>query len=427
MALLQRGENYAARACRKRNHINQGLLKIMSMQNYILIILLFVLAGCLQSKSDTSHKNTEKYLLEIKDKMEHTVQQGYKNEAVPKGLKEDGSFLFCSKKWDWMNGFFPGICWYLYDFSGDESYKTAAVYFQSQFEEHKKLTTHHDLGFIFNNSYGHGFRFTGDESQKKVMIEAAGNLIKRYNPNVGCIKSWDTNRGWQAERGWKFPVIIDNLMNLELLFEAAQLTGDSKFFEVSVNHANTTLQNHFRDDFSSYHVVDYNPETGEVRKKQTAQGFADSSTWARGQAWGLYGYTMCYRYTKDERHLRAAEKIASFILNHPNLPADKIPYWDFNAPGIPNEPRDVSAASITASALIELDEYSQNNYIETATQILENIYLNYKNNRENSMLILDHSVGSIPHNSMIDVPIVYADYYYIEALWRLQKKTAEIN
>lgn len=389
----------------------------------VLLLALFLLQIYGLHAQDTSQMNVDHYLTESKERIRTAIQQGYKHEAIPKGLFEDGSIHFCGKSWDWMEGFFPGLCWYVYDYSGNDEFKEAAIYFQSKFEEHKTFTTHHDLGFIFNNSYGHGFRFTGDENQKKVMIEAATSLAQRYNPNVGCIKSWDTHRGWQAEREWQFPVIIDNMMNLELLFEAAQLTGDPEFFEMAVNHANTTLKNHFRNDFSSYHVVDYDPETGEVRKKQTAQGFSDSSSWARGQAWGLYGYTMCYRFTKDERYLHAAENIASFILNHTHLPADKIPYWDFNAPEIPDEHKDVSAATITASALIELDKYSQNNYLDIALEILENVSINYKNDRENSILILDHSVGSIPHNSMINVPIVYADYYFVEALWRLKKET----
>jgi unsaturated chondroitin disaccharide hydrolase len=399
----------------------------MNTRKFILPIVLLFFTGCSNNEQDSYRDKAASYLSETVDKTKQTIQQGYKFEAIPKGLTEDGKFLFCSKNWDWMEGFFPGICWYLYDFSGDDEFKKAAIYFQSQFEEHKTLTNHHDLGFIFNNSYGHGFRFTGDESQKKVMIEAANSLAQRYIPNVGCLKSWDTDRGWQAERGWKFPVIIDNMMNLELLFEAALLTNDSRLTNAAVNHANTTLKNHFRDDYSSYHVVDFDPETGAVRNKQTAQGYSDSSSWVRGQAWGLYGFTMCYRYTKDEKYLHAAEEIASFILNHPNLPADKIPYWDFNSPEIPKTYRDVSAATITASALIELNEYSKYDYLDTAKKILENVHANYKNNRKNSILLLDHSVGSVPHNSMIDVPIVYADYYYVEALWRLQKKVNKIQ
>lgn len=186
----------------------------------------------------------------------------------------------------------------------------------------------------------------------------------------------------------------------------------------------TTLANHFRDDLSSYHVVDYDPETGEVRSKQTAQGYADESAWARGQAWGLYGYTVCYRYTKDEKYLKQAEDIAKYIIEYKATPEDGIPYWDNNAPNIPNEPRDVSAAAITISSLIELDGYTKENYRPVIDKILSSLASKEYTAKigENKNFVLKHSVGSIPHNAEIDVPLNYADYYYIEALTRYQKR-----
>jgi uncharacterized protein YyaL (SSP411 family) len=236
---------------------------------------------------------------------------------------------------------------------------------------------------------------------------------------VGCIRSWDHNKD-----KWGYPVIIDNMLNLELLFEATKLTGDSSFYNIAVSHANTTMKNHFRSDFSSYHVVDYDTITGNVVKKNTHQGYSHESAWARGQAWALYGYTMCYRETKDLKYLRQAENIAGFILNHPNLPKDLVSYWDFNAPDIPNEPRDASAAAIIASALYELSGYSVNakTYRDKAGKILRSLTDNYRAKPSEARgFILLHSTGSKPMNSEVDVPLNYADYYYLEAILRLKK------
>jgi unsaturated chondroitin disaccharide hydrolase len=214
------------------------------------------------------------------------------------------------------------------------------------------------------------------------------------------------------------------MMNLELLFAATKLTGDSTFYKIAVRHANTTMKNHFRADYSSYHVIDYDSITGNVRKKNTHQGFNHESAWSRGQAWGLYGYTMCYRETKDKAYLEMAEKIAGFILKNPNLPSDMVPYWDFNSPGIPDEPRDVSAAAIIASALYELSGYSKDcsYYLKSAGKILKNLTDKYRAPIGSSHgFILLHSTGNKPAKSEIDVPLNYADYYYLEALLRSER------
>jgi unsaturated chondroitin disaccharide hydrolase len=355
---------------------------------------------------------------------DHLLESALKSDRNPRTVNENGNLIFCHDGFDWTEGFFPGILWQLYNYSGEKKYENAANYFQNKFIESRFLTSNHDLGFVFNNSFGSGYRITGNSDHKQVMIDAANSLIERYNPVVKSLQSWDVDEGWQAKRGWLFPVIIDNMMNLELLFEVSDITGDSKYKEIAIAHANTSLENHFRPDFSTYHVVDFDPENGQVRSKETAQGYAHESSWARGQAWGLYGFITCYRYTKDEKYLRVAENIATFIFSNKNLPSDLIPYWDFNAPKIPNEPRDVSAAAIMASALIELDSYSNNSYLETAVKILRNLSSKkYKAELgSNNNFVLKHSVGSIPHNVEIDVPIIYADYYYIEALMRLNTK-----
>ncbi len=251
-----------------------------------------------------------------------------------------------------------------------------------------------------------------------VFVTAAKTLITRYNPQVGAIRSWDHH-----EHLWKYPVIIDNMMNLEMLFEVTRLTGDSMYHHIADQHARTTLENHFREDNSSYHVIDFNPESGDVTKKNTHQGLNHESAWSRGQAWGLYGFTVCYRYTQDEKFLAQAKKISNFIFNHPRLPEDKIPYWDYDAENIPDEPRDVSAAAITASALLELGKHDPENadkYIKHADKILESLATD-KYQCQVPPFFLKHSVGSIPGKFEMDSPIIYADYFYVEALLRRNK------
>jgi len=330
---------------------------------------------------------------------------------------ENGKLKLVNSK-DWTSGFFPGILWFLYDYTKDENWKKQAEIFTAKIEPEQYNKTTHDLGFMIYCSVGNGYRLTKDEHYKKVIIQAAKSLSTRFNFKAGVIRSWDHNQD-----KWKYPVIIDNMMNLELLFTATKLTGDSSFYKIAVSHANHTMINHFRPNFSSYHVVDYDPETGAVTQKVTNQGYSDASAWARGQAWGLYGYTMCYRETGDKRYLVQAQNIAKFIFNNPTLPKDLIPYWDYDDPSIPNAPRDVSAAAIMASALYELATYSTgNDYKEKANTILANLSENYKAPlNTNGDFILLHSTGNKPIKSEIDVPINYADYYYLEALLRSKK------
>jgi len=318
---------------------------------------------------------------------------------------------------DWTSGFFPGMLWYLYELTQNPKWLAEAKKYTQHLENQQFTTTTHDLGFILYCSFGNGYRLTKDTAYRAVIIQSAKSLCKRFSPATGVIRSWDHH----ADR-WAFPVIIDNMMNLELLFEATKLTGDSSYYKIAVSHANTTMKNHFRKDFSSYHVVDYDPKTGEVQAKATAQGYADESSWARGQAWALYGYTMCYRETKDPAYLAQADSIAKFIFHRAvNLPKDQVPYWDFNDPKIPLSPRDASAAAIIASGLFELSKYSSNgkSYHKKADQILNTLAKKYTSKPgESKGFILEHSTGNKPSNSEIDVPIIYADYYYLEALLR---------
>jgi beta-galactosidase len=348
---------------------------------------------------------------------------------------ENGQLKLVASR-DWTSGFFPGECWMLYGYTQNEEWRNIAQQFTASLEKEKTNGTTHDMGFKIYSSFGKGYRFSKDEGYRRIIIEAARTLATRFNPRTGCIRSWDHHR-----EKWAYPVIIDNMMNLELLFAATRLTGDSSFYKIAVSHANTTMKNHYRPDFSSFHVVDYDSLTGRVIKKTTWQGYSDSSAWSRGQAWGLYAFTMCYRFTKDPAYLRQAEHIAAFILHHPRLPSDKIPYWDFDAPGIPRtgsdrgtsspsdaEPRDASAAAIIASGLYELCAYSEGRkeYRAVADTILRNLTDHYRaKTGDNKGFILLHSTGSKPSNSEVDGPLNYADYYYIEALLRLITQKAD--
>lgn len=353
--------------------------------------------------------------------------------AFPRTIKNGE--LHTTKMNDWTEGFYPGCLWYIYENNNKEEWKQAALKWTEALEPLKKLTNHHDIGFLMYCSFGNAYRLTGNEAYKDVLVESARSLCTRFNEKTGCIESWNYRKAWNGKDEWFFPVIIDNMMNLELLYFATKVTGDSLFVNIADTHAATTARNHFRDDYSSYHVVNYDEETGEVLHRATCQGFSDNSTWARGQAWAIYGYTMVYRETKNPEFLDMAVCTADFWLNHPRLPADGVPYWDFNAgqDGYTPDwnydpqrfkviPRDASAAAITASAFLELSGYVEDGekYLKEAEHILQSLsspeYLAKPGS--NCNFILKHCVGSIPHGAEIDVPLIYADYYYLEALTR---------
>jgi hypothetical protein len=338
-------------------------------------------------------------------------------DKLPRTIDENGNLLTTGPG-GWVSGFVPGTLWYLYQYTGREDLLSAARNYTGRLEQEQYNTGTHDLGFMLYCSYGNGLRLTGDATYRDILLTGAGSLISRYSPVTGCICSWNPNERWQ------FPVIIDNMMNLELLFWASKVSGDPKYRDICISHADRTIANHFRPDGSSYHVVSYDTITGQVEKKNTAQGYSDESAWGRGQAWGLYGFTVMYRETKDPRYLEQAKRIAAFILNHPNLPADKIPYWDFNAPGIPDAGRDASAGAIIASALLELRGYVDDALAKTYSDVAETQIRTLSSPEyfaepgTNGHFLLKHSVGSIPHRSEVDVPLTYADYYYVEAMLR---------
>lgn len=339
---------------------------------------------------------------------------------IPKTIDKLGRMVYIPID-DWCSGFFPGSLCYLYQLTNDKSWLLQSKRFTEALDSIQYLTWHHDVGFMIGSSYLNIYRLSPNKAYKKAIIQTAKSLCTRFRKKAGVIQSWNVDRGWQSKRGWTCPVIIDNMMNLELLFEATRLSGDSTYWKVAVSHANKTLENQFRKDGSCYHVVDYDPNNGAVLHRQTAQGYADNSAWARGQAWAVYGYTVCYRYTHDRKYLDQAVKTLNFVMQNPNLPEDLIPYWDFDAPNIPNEPRDVSSAACIASALYEMNNYlPDNGYTSFADRIIRSLSSpEYRAPLgKNGCFLLMHSVGSIPHNNEIDVPLNYADYYFLEALTR---------
>ncbi len=402
--------------------LSVNLLKMKTSISLLGVLLLFF-SACNLAKPTTVDLMTDNIATAV-------GQQNLQTELIeksgkfinPRTLDKEGNIVYIPLT-DWTSGFFPGSLWYTYQLTKDEKWIPLATKYTLSLDSVKNIKTSHDLGFMIGCSYLTGFRLIGNPQFKDVIIQTAKSLATRFRPNAGVIQSWDVDKDWMSTRGWKCPVIIDNMMNLELLFEATKMSGDSSFYKIAVSHANKTLENQFRNNNSCYHVIDYDPLTGNVRSKQTAQGFADESSWARGQAWALYGFTVCYRYTHDVKYLEQAEKVYTFIFSNKNLPKDLIPYWDFNAPDIPNAPRDASSAAVIASALYELNTYLPNKkYNLTADKIMQSLSSpDYKAEiGENGNFILKHSVGSIPHNAEIDVPLNYADYYFLEALSRKQ-------
>ncbi len=373
----------------------------------LVLSLIIGLCACNEKKNWVDNAvDTSTYQLKM------MAEQIADSNKIPRSIRNDKVRL--EDLYDWTSGFFPGSLWYAYEFTKDDYYKNQAHKYTALLHDLREYKGTHDLGFMVYCSYGNEYRLTGDTTAIPVMIQTADNLAGRFNPVTKTIRSWDFG-------DWMYPVIIDNMMNLELLFWASEYTGDDKYKNVAITHANTTMTEHYRPDFSSYHVIDYDTISGAARGKGTHQGYSDDSDWARGQAWGLYGYIVCYRFTKDAKYLDFAKNIAQFIMENVKT-EDLIPYWDYDAPDIPNAPRDASAAAITASALFELSTYgdADNKYFNYAETILKNLssanYLAKKG--DNKGFILMHSVGHLPANSEIDTPLNYADYYYMESLKR---------
>ncbi len=392
--------------------------------NYIREIIMKNVLTCLLLSGFLSVNAQKK--VNVDQQMKLAVQQ-YKGmldtlkdtKLFPQSTKPDGTMKTMESSW-WCSGFFSGSLWYLNEYTKDKELQQAAEKWTVALEKEQYNTGTHDLGFMLYCSYGNGYRLTKNAAYKPILLQGAASLATRFHPEVGLIKSWN------SFGKYNYPVIIDNMMNLEYLFWAAKVSGNKKYYDLSVTHADNTIKNHFRPDNSSYHVVLYDSSNGNVLAKKTAQGFTDESAWARGQAWGLYGYTVMYRETKDKKYLKKAMDIASFYMKHPNLPADKIAYWDFNAKDIPNVARDASASAIVASALLELAKYADKANSKAYYKFAEDVLVSlsspaYFAATGNNHFILKHSTGHFLANSEVDTPIIYADYYYIEALLRYDR------
>ncbi|MGO4921271.1 glucuronyl hydrolase [Maribacter spongiicola] len=382
-----------------------------------IFLVLFLVSGWCNAQEP---KLEETLIDRVSEQYEYLYHYSIKfldtDKPMPRTLVEGK--LHAVSIYDWTSGFYPGSMWNLYGLTNNTEWKNRANYYTKLLEPLQFYTETHDLGFMIGDSYGNALKYMDNQDYEMVIVQAAKSLSSRFKPKAGILQSWNSNDKWQC------PVIIDNMMNLEMLFEATRISGDSTYYNIAVAHANTTMRNHFRDDYSSYHVLDYDINTDNILKRNTAQGYKDESAWARGQAWGLYGYVIMYRETKDAKYLAQANNIANFIINHKNLPVDKIPYWDYDAPVTNKTPRDASAAAITASALYELSTYVNNDlnalYVNRANNILQSLaaepYLAEVGTNEG--FLLKHSTGHLPINSEIDVPINYADYYFLEALLR---------
>ena len=352
--------------------------------------------------------------------------------ALAKELSPENGYprqVGAERKWEttvprgWTSGFFPGILWQLYEYTGEPALAEQAKRWTDGLREQTTANTH-DVGFMIFNSYGRGYRFGDIDAYKSVTLEAAAHLASRFDPRVGAIRSWD----WGS---FQYPVIIDNMMNLELLLWAAKNGGDPQYADIARSHANTTIRDHIREDASTFHVVDYHPETGDVIWKGTHQGMSDSSFWARGQAWGIYGFSVTYRETGEAVYLETATKLADRFLE--KLPPDGIPYWDFDPPQSQDTPKDASAAAIAACGMLNLanlieDSEESEKYRSAAKQLISHLSTpEYSAEAAGLPALLLHSTGNMPAGTEIDVPIIYGDYYYIEALRMLMSDASGYN
>lgn len=394
----------------------------MKLKTFIVFFIsTFILISCSTKKEDAFNVNTELQYCIVQS--ERSIKELANADQLPIHILNDKT------TWDllpieaWTSGFWPGVLWYCYEFNKDEKLKEQAIHYTELLTPLSEKPAHdHDLGFQIFCSFGHAYRLTGEEKYKNVILKTADTLATLYNPVAGTILSWP----WMVKKkDWPHNTIIDNMMNLEMMFWAAKNGGRKELYDLAVSHAKVTMENHFREDGSAYHVAVYDTISGSFIKGLTHQGYADSSMWARGQSWAIYGFTVAYRETKDPAFLRFAEKVTDIYLKR--LPEDMVPYWDFDAPNIPNAPRDASAAAITASALLELAQLEDDKergklYREKAVEMIVSLSSNKYQSRESKPSFLLHSTGHLPAKAEVDAAIIYADYYYIEALMRLKNQ-----
>ncbi|PQV48956.1 unsaturated chondroitin disaccharide hydrolase [Jejuia pallidilutea] len=396
----------------------------MSIVKPSLIAALFLMLACNSTKKEVSADKisglqTSKVLQSNVVKLKEVVKTLSDADSFPRNIKKDKTDWDFVGVEDWCSGFWPGVLWYAYEASNDPEMKAEAMRFTAPLKTIAYSSArNHDIGFMVYCSYGNGYRLTGNEAYKDVLLSAADTLATLYSPKVGTILSWPSQM-----HKFKYNTIIDNMMNLELLFWAAKNGGDTSLHDIAVSHAQQTMEHIVRKDSAVYHVGSFDEDTGEFLKGYTHQGYADESMWARGQGWGVYGFAVAYRETGDKAFLETSKKLADHFLNR--LPKDGIPYWDFDDPNIPEAPKDASAAAVVACGLFELvnlveDKELKAKYFKAAKDLVSTLSSSeYLSGDKNQALLL-HSTGHYPKNSEIDVPIVYADYYYMEALLRLK-------
>lgn len=399
----------------------------MKTRNWLIGIGLVCLTACADTKSgDVSGRfDADEALAYCDAQVRRTLDElaqrdgGVDYTMMPRNIADSASHWYCSKvtKDEWCAGFWPGILWYDYEYTNDPAIRQEAEKFTASLEYLTYEPAYdHDLGFLMFCSYGNGYRLTRNESYRQAILRSAEALSALFNPKVGTMLSWPRNVAMFGGHN----TIMDNMINLEMLFWAAKNGGDKKLYDMAVSHADTTMKYHFRPDYTSYHLVSYNDD-GTVQYRMTHQGKNDESAWARGQGWAVYGYTSCYRETKDTVFLNQAVKVADMIMKRVNT-SDLIPYWDFDAPVEKDTPRDASAGAVIASAFLELSTMVPDGerYFDYAQKQLESLsgkdYLAQKGT--NKGFVLMHSTGSLPHGSEIDTPLNYADYYYLEAMKR---------
>jgi hypothetical protein len=388
----------------------------MKKFNSLFYIIVFTVVN-FNCQAQTKNKGFS-FKTEIKERFSKLLDFPVDSVLIPRSMDLSSGVVKKVKSKDWTSGFFPGNLWQIYSLTGDVRFKEKAILWNAFIEKEKFNNTTHDMGFKVYCSFGKGLKVQDNAKYKNIIVKSAQTLVTRFDTKIGAIRSWDHNKEF-----FDFPVIIDNMLNLELLFEASKISGDKTYKNIAIQHANTTLKNHFRKDNSCYHVIDYDTISGKVKNKLTHQGFNKESSWARGQSWAVYGFTMAYRYSKNKEYLKQAEATAKYYINYKTLPEDGIPYWDFNDTSIPNAPRDASSAAVMASALVELYSFTKNEtYLDYSKKVINTLssdkYL--LNESVKGPFILDHSTGNWPKKDEIDQPIVYADYYFLEAIIRKQ-------
>ncbi|MFB9052710.1 glycoside hydrolase family 88 protein [Formosa undariae] len=372
-----------------------------------------------EKKEVVSKSNNEIILDQSVVKIKQALHVLKTTDSFPRHIvKGEKDWRFVGVK-DWCSGFWPGVLWYNYEYTGDAEIKAAAEKFTAPIKTIAFTSAEdHDIGFQVYCSFGNGYRLTGNEAYKDIMLAAADTLATLYNPIVGSIHSWPSKQEYPHN------TIIDNMMNLELLFWAAKNGGDKKLYDIANSHAEVTMNNLVRSDSAVYHLGSFDDKTGQFIRGVTHQGYADESMWARGQTWGIYGFAVAYRETGRADFLNTSIKLTEHYLNR--LPKDGVPFWDFDDPTIPNAPKDASAAAIAACGLLELadlvkDDKLKEKYRHEAKRFVTALSSKaYFSGDENNALLL-HSTGHHPKGREVDEPIIYADYYFMEALIRLEK------